>query len=81
MIDTLSTLANHVANTLPDSISARKEVLIALANVITSSHPAFKFVSAQLAAIETVERLQRELPLQFKPKTPAQTGDGDGHNS
>lgn len=65
MIDSLSTIAAHVASTLPDSITARKEILVALANILTTKHRAFSAVQAQLATIQTLEQLQKELPLQF----------------
>ncbi len=65
-MDSLSRLARHVAETLPDSISERKELLTALAHVVTEGHPALVSIHAQLASLETIERLQSELPFKFQ---------------
>lgn len=66
MSDALSILASHVSRTLPDSLSERKSVLRALDNILKDKHPAKVEVRAQLAALETIERLQAELPLKFR---------------
>lgn len=53
-------------------MSQRKELLEALANLISPKHPALAVVEAQLAALVTIEqlqdRLQTVLPLKFKSK-------------
>lgn len=59
-------LAEHAANTLPDSISARREVLKAILENLTTAHPAHLNIRAHLAALDTAENFQRELPLKFK---------------
>jgi hypothetical protein len=59
-------LAEHAAESLPDSISKRKQVLQAILKCLTREHRAFANVKAQLAAIEAAERLQSELPLMFQ---------------
>lgn len=65
MRDSLSIISTHCAQTLPDSLSARKELLVALITILTAEHPAHKLIAAQLAAIEAIESLQKELPLKF----------------
>jgi hypothetical protein len=77
MTDSISILATHVANTLPDSLAARKRVLRALQTVIKPSHPAWRDIELQLAAIANLEHLQVTLPLKFNSRHDG-NGDGDG---
>lgn len=65
MSDPCSILYAHVAQTIPDSLNARKRVLTALMDILAPNHPACAHVQAQLAALATIEQLQRELPLKF----------------
>lgn len=58
-------MCQHVSETLPDSIARRKELLQSLISIIGEQHRAFESVCAQLAAIEKLELLQKELPLKF----------------
>ena len=66
MSDPLSILVEHVAGTLPDSISKRLVVLTALRHVMKPTHPAFHQIGAQIKALAAVNRFQEELPLLFK---------------
>lgn len=66
MTDPIATLAQHVACTLPDSLSRRKAVLLALRAVMKSSHPACNDINHQIKALAAIEQLQAELPLHFK---------------
>lgn len=59
-------LAEHAANTLPDSITARRVILKAILENLTVKHPAHVNIRAQLAALDTAEEFQRELPLRFQ---------------
>ncbi len=68
MSDALSLITAHCARTMPDSLSDRKALLMAIKAILTNQHPAMKSVAAQLAAIEQVEMLQAELPLKFNGK-------------
>jgi len=65
MRDSMTILVAHVAATLPDSITARKELLVAIATVITAHHPCFPMVRDQLDAIARIENSQKQLPLTF----------------
>ena len=65
MKNSIDTLCEHAANTLPDSISQRKTVLRAMEKVLRGEHPVLRNVQAQLAAIAAVEQLQAELPMKF----------------
>ena len=65
MTDSISILAEHVAGTLPDSLAARKRVLVALRTVLKTNHPAYTPVTRQIAALAALEELQAELPLNF----------------
>lgn len=69
MNDPIAILAEHAAETLPDSISKRKLVLTAILKVIKPQHRAFKNLNAQLATLEAAEALQRDLPLMFHSQT------------
>ena len=74
MSSALTIIATHCARTLPDSIMARTELLQALEKILTAEHPALPSVRAQLAALGSIEHLQRELPLCFDTgKTPKRT--------
>jgi hypothetical protein len=66
------TIVLHCISTLPDSISDRKRVLNALENIVPNKHKTHPDIVSHLRAIETMERLQSNLPLRF---------DGDGHVS
>lgn len=65
MTDSIAILATHVARTLPDSLVERKKVLVALSRVLKSSHRAYRPVLNQIAAIEAIEAMQTQLPLNF----------------
>jgi len=81
MSDSIAILLAHVTETLPDSLSKRKKVLTALLNVMKAKHPAYRSVQAQLAAIDTIERLQSDLPLLWSKSgsaVPQHDGDGQG---
>ena len=65
MTSSIAILAEHVAGTLPDSITARKKVLVALLAVLKSNHRAYLPVRRQIKALEEIELLQRQLPLNF----------------
>ncbi len=65
-MNALNTLLAHASATLPDNITERKNLLKAMDRVMTPQHPAYAGVAAQLAAIETMEQMQRDLPLLFK---------------
>ena len=70
MQDSILILTQHAAATLPDSIAARRRVLAAMLRVLKSSHRAYAHVAKQLAALETMEQLQAQLPLQFTEAKP-----------
>lgn len=77
MTDSISILAEHAARTLPDSLPERKRILKAIRNLLKPKHPAYANIIAQLATLESAEKLQSELPLRFsKP-----THNGDGHGN
>ena len=63
ILDPFDIALAHVA--LPDSLSERKKVLQALSYIITPHHSASQGVSDQLAAIEQIEMLGREMPRKF----------------
>ena len=67
----IETLCRHAAASLPDSISERKTVLVALEKVLKPQHPVYRDVQANLAAIEAAEKLQRELHIHFMPIQPS----------
>lgn len=62
----LDTILTHVSETLPDSISHRREILTAMEILLTDEHKATPSIRAQLAAITAAETLQSELPLLFQ---------------
>lgn len=66
MNDSIAILLEHVANTLPDSITERKKVLTALSRVLKSNHRAYRPVLDQIAALDAIAGMQAVLPLQFK---------------
>jgi hypothetical protein len=65
MNDHIAILAEHVAGTLPDSITRRIRVLQALLAVTTVKHPARPQIQEQLFNLQTIIRQQEELPLMF----------------
>lgn len=69
MTDPMAILSEHVANTLPDSLSKRLAVLTALKDVMKSTHRAYRPVCQQISALQNVMTLQTELPLSFQPET------------
>jgi len=64
--ESTTVLFEHVASTLPDSLSSRKRLLTALRHVLPRNHPAQPSISSQLASIDLLETLQSKLPLKFK---------------
>jgi hypothetical protein len=80
MTDAVSILASHVASTLPDSISKRKTLLMALRDVLPAKHPARIQVIAQLGTLTALEIMQSELPLKFSRAKPEHDGDGAGRD-
>ena len=66
MTDPLDILLTHAVETLPDSLLARKRLLRAMSHVITEKHPAHGAVMSQLAVIESLEKLQAQLPLKLR---------------
>ncbi|HEY4415932.1 MAG TPA: hypothetical protein VGO57_09590 [Verrucomicrobiae bacterium] len=60
-MDADQVLTEHVLSTLPDSISRRREVILALRAKITAAHPAWKNINAQLAALDTIDELQAKV--------------------
>jgi len=75
-------LFEHVAATLPDSISGQKKILAALKHVLTRNHPARSHVTAQLSMLEAYEKFQAELPFKFSHpgKAPRDKGN-DGRET
>jgi hypothetical protein len=70
MLDSVTTIVLHCAATLPESAPARKELLVALGNIVSIKHPAFDLIRGHLSMLEIEERLQKELPLQpLQPPT------------
>jgi short-subunit dehydrogenase len=67
-MDALNTIIEHVVGTLPDSISRRREVLTALHKLMKRDHVATRNIRAQLAALDEIQKLQAELPLNFSQK-------------
>ena len=63
--DSLTILTAHVADTLPDSIEARRKVLLALKSVMTARHPAMKWVDHKLALIQQMQEAQIALSAEF----------------
>ncbi len=61
----IETLCRHAAVSLPDSISERKTVLLALGKILKPQHPVYRDVRANLAAIQAVEKLQCDLHAHF----------------
>jgi hypothetical protein len=61
----IETLCRYAAVNLPDSISERKAVLLALSKVLKPHHPVYREVQASLAVIQTLEKLQNQLPIHF----------------
>ena len=68
MNDPIAILAEHVALTMPDSISGQLQLLEALRKVIKPEHAAWKNVCEHIHALKSAQRLQAELPLNFKPE-------------
>lgn len=68
MDDPLLVLAEHVARTLPDSITQRRSLLRALKSTLTTKHRAYDVVSGMLGGLDAHDELQRELPLLFTQK-------------
>lgn len=64
--EALNVLLAHVSRTLPDAMRERRAVLRAVQVFLPASHPARRNVMAQLAAMESVEGLQAELPFSFE---------------
>jgi hypothetical protein len=64
-INPIETLCRHAAVNLPDSISERKTVLLALGKVLKPHHPVYREVQASLAVIQTLEKLQNQLLIHF----------------
>lgn len=62
----LHILALHAIETLPDSVSKRKELLNAVRVTLKTNHPAFSKVTEMISAIERLEELQRDLPGLFE---------------
>ena len=65
MTDCIAIIAEHVASTLPDSISKRLSVLEALRQLVKPSHPAYRPICEHIHALKSAQRLQAELPLNF----------------
>ena len=63
----IETLCRHAAVNLPDSITERKTVLLALGKILKPQHPVYHEVQASLAALNAVEKLQRDLHVHFTP--------------
>lgn len=68
-------LFEHVSKTLPDSLTKRKELLLAVKMVLPRNHPARAHVMAQIASLEAVEIMQHELPLKFQSAESAKSAD------
>lgn len=66
MNDPLTIIAAHCADTLPDSIESRKELLNALKSFLRGNHPALPKVLQMIAAIERMETLQPLLSAEFQ---------------
>ena len=62
----IEVLCTHAAKTLPDSLGDRRDVLAALARALHTDHPAHRDAQAQLAAIDAVETLERQLQTRFE---------------
>ncbi len=75
MSTSLSLLALHAVDTLPDSVSKRKQLLLAIQETLKANHPARSKVAEMLCAIEQMEKVQPLLSAEFqnllseKPKT------------
>jgi hypothetical protein len=65
MNEPLTIICAHVVDTLPDSISRRKELLTAVKCVVSEGHPAHKTIVGMLAAIQTIEIAQPLLSEEF----------------
>ena len=65
MSDALSIIMEHVARTMPDSISGRLTLLEAQRALLKPQHPAWKNICEQRHALKSAQRLQSELPLNF----------------
>lgn len=70
-------LVEHALGTLPDSIAARKRLLMAVAHVIRGNHPEFKRVAMMLVYLERHEAAQAKLPF----AKPEQDGQRDGQHN
>jgi hypothetical protein len=53
----------HIA--LPDSMKERERVLRAMLAIVTARHPVWQSICDQIEALELLEKLQKEWPLDF----------------
>lgn len=58
-------LFSHVARTLPETNSERRELINALTCVLPAEHPAQSTLSGMLSAMALQDELQARLPLAF----------------
>jgi len=65
MSDALTIIMEHVARTMPDSISERLTLLEAQRSLLKPQHPAWKNICEHIHALKSAQRLQSELPLNF----------------
>lgn len=72
MTDPYTTIFLHISRTLPDSLSARRELLVATRALMKVTHPAAKDIDAQIAVIEAIDKLQGQLTLLLEEQQPGQ---------
>jgi hypothetical protein len=63
LFDATQVLFDHACDTLPDSLASRRLVLQALKIKLHPGHPAYVQICAQIAAVDAIAELQKELRL------------------
>ncbi|HWD20490.1 MAG TPA: hypothetical protein VHB20_14555 [Verrucomicrobiae bacterium] len=81
--DSRDIIAAHVIDTLPKDDVKRKQLLVAIGNIIGPEHPSVRTVKGLLSAMEAVDKFQLMLSQEFHaaiayPTEPAFTPDYDG---
>jgi hypothetical protein len=66
MFDPNRILFDHACETMPDSLTRRRLMLLALKMKINPRHPAYAKVCAQLAALEAITELQVQLQAELQ---------------
>ncbi len=63
--DPTTILMAHVAKTLPEDLTERRILLVAMRSKMSRSHPAYGATIRQISAIDSLLALQEEAQLKF----------------